>query len=77
MDKLSEEQWVKRAHTAQYRPPMPGFALHAMKAMKAQDLRALYPFIRYLGPAGEPAPADLPPDPTPNGPPVLFPGPPP
>ncbi len=25
MDKLLEEQWVKIAHTTQYRPPMPGF----------------------------------------------------
>ncbi len=74
MRKLSEDQWVKIAHTTQFRPPMPWFALHDMKE---QDLRALYRFIRYLGPAGSPAPAYLPPDQVPNEPHVLFPGPPP
>jgi mono/diheme cytochrome c family protein len=70
---FSEEQWVKAAHTRQLRPPMPWFAL---RDMSDQDLRAIYQFIRYLGPTGEPAPAHLPPDQRPPEPYVRFPDPP-
>jgi mono/diheme cytochrome c family protein len=73
MQTLSEDQWVTIAHTAQYRPPMPWFTLHDMTE---QDLRAIYRFIRFLGPAGKPAPAYLPPDKEPQGPYVVFPQPP-
>ena len=73
MQTVSEEQWVKVAHTAQFRPPMPWFAL---RDMSSQDLRALYRFIRHLGPAGEAAPAYVPPDQVPKGPVVQFPAPP-
>ncbi len=72
MQSLSEDQWVTIAHTAQYRPPMPWFNLHDMPE---QNLRAIYRFIRHLGPAGNPAPAYLPPDKEPEGPYVLFPPP--
>ena len=44
--------------------------------MTVQDLRAIYRYIRHLGPAGQPAPAYLPPDQTPKGPYVQFPAPP-
>lgn len=73
MQKVSEDEWVKTARTKEMRPPMPWFAL---RDMSAQDLRALYRFIRHLGPAGEPAPAYVPPDQTPQGPVVQFPAPP-
>ena len=73
MQKLTEDQWLKIAKTAQVRPPMPWFALHDMTA---QDLRAIYRFTRYLGPAGEPAPAFVAPGEEPKGPFVLFPQPP-
>lgn len=73
MQKLTEEQWVRLAQTAQFLPPMPWFSLHSMTA---QDLRAIYRFIRYLGPAGEPAPTYVPPDREPEGSYVLFPQPP-
>lgn len=73
MQTLTEKEWVKTAHTDLFRPPMPWFALHAMKT---DDLKAIYQFIKYLGPAGEPAPAYLPPDQEPKGPFVLFPSPP-
>ncbi len=71
--KMNEEAWVKMAHTAQYRPPMPWFTLHEMKE---QDLRDMYRFIRSLGPAGSPAPDYVPPGKQPKGPVVLFPAPP-
>lgn len=73
MTLISEEQWLKAAKTAQYRPPMPWFAL---RDMSTQDLRALYRFVRHLGPAGNPAPAFIAPGQEPKGPYVQFPAPP-
>lgn len=70
MQNLSEDQWIKIARSVESRPPMPWFAL---REMTEQDLRAIYRFIRQLGPAGEPAPAYLPPDQEPKGPFILFP----
>jgi len=70
MQYLSEDQWVTIAHTAQFRPPMPWYVLHDMTE---QDLRAMYRFIRNMGPAGKPAPAYLPPEKEPEGPYILFP----
>ena len=58
INSLTEAQWVEIAHTLQTRPPMPWFNLHAMSD---EDLKAVYWFVRTLGPAGEPAPAYLPP----------------
>ncbi|MHB8310801.1 MAG: cytochrome C [Metallibacterium sp.] len=55
---LSEAQWLQLAHTAQYRPPMPWFNL---RAMSDGDLRAVYRYVRHLGPAGVAAPAYVPP----------------
>ncbi len=73
MQDLSEDQWVKKAKTLSTRPPMPWFNLHDMRP---SDLRAMYRYIRHLGPAGKPAPAYLPPDKTPPQPFVQFPAPP-
>jgi mono/diheme cytochrome c family protein len=70
MQYLSEDQWVTIARTAQFRPPMPWYVLHDMTE---QDLRAIYRFIRNMGPAGKPAPAYLPPEKEPVGPYILFP----
>lgn len=70
---LSEEQWIQTARRLQARPPMPWFTL---RGLREEDLRAMYKFIRYLGPAGEPAPAYLPPDREPPQPYVQFPQPP-
>ncbi|MGE0358768.1 MAG: cytochrome C [Burkholderiales bacterium] len=71
--KYSENQWVQVAKSAQYRPPMPWFALHDMTEA---DLRAFYRFVRWLGPAGEPAPAYVAPGQAAAGPVVAFPSPP-
>ena len=70
MQDLTEEQWVKKARSLQARPPMPWFNV---RAMTTNDLRAMYRFVRHLGPAGKPAPAYLPPDKTPPQPYVAFP----
>jgi hypothetical protein len=74
MQKVTEAQWIKTAKSIETRPPMPWFALHAMTDA---DLRALYRFVRHLGPAGSEAPAYVPPDKEPKPPYVQFPGPPP
>ncbi|MEX6504469.1 cytochrome C [Pseudomonas zhanjiangensis] len=70
---LSESQWLALARTADFRPPMPNETLHVMTD---DDLLAIYQLVRYLGPAGEPAPEALPPGQVPVGPVVIFPSPP-
>lgn len=59
MQSLTEEEWVKKAKTFEARPPMPWFNV---RFMSETDQRAVYQFIRSLGPAGEPAPAFVPPE---------------
>ncbi len=73
MQTLTEAQWVTAAKALQTRPPMPW---QNVRAMTPQDLRAIYRYIRHLGPAGEAAPAYLPPDKEPPPPFVAFPAPP-
>jgi hypothetical protein len=73
MKGMSENNWVHVAKNLQSRPPMPWFALHDMTE---QDLRAIYQYVAALGPAGEPAPAYVPPNKEPKGPYVQFPAPP-
>jgi hypothetical protein len=68
---VSEAEWVKTAKTLKTRPPMPWFNLHRMSE---RDLRAIYRYVKHLGPAGKPAPDYVPPDKTPSGPYVQFPG---
>jgi len=70
---MTEAQWLAAARTLKTRPPMPWFTLNTMKE---GDLKAIYQFIRYLGPAGEAAPAYVPPDQEPKTPYALFPSPP-
>ncbi|MCM3565047.1 c-type cytochrome [Hydrogenophaga intermedia] len=67
----TEESWLRTARQFKPRPPMPWFNVHAMSE---RDLRALYRYIRHLGPAGAPAPAYVPPGQVPAGPVVRFPG---
>lgn len=70
---MTEEQWVAASRTLKTRPPMPWFSLNRMHE---EDLKAIYRFLRHLGPAGEPAPAYVPPDQEPKTPFALFPSPP-
>lgn len=58
IDKMSEEQWLDFSRTFQTRPPMPWFNVHDMSEY---DRKALYRFVRDLGPAGEMVPAYVPP----------------
>lgn len=71
---LSEDQWVSLSQNLRARPPMPWFNLNQMED---GDLRAMYKYIRHLGPGGHAAPAYVPPDKEPEPPYALFPPPPP
>ena len=70
MSKISEDDWVTLSKEITPRPPMPWFNL---RHMHEADLRALYKFIRSLGPVGKPAPDYLPPDKVPPPPFAQFP----
>jgi hypothetical protein len=70
---LTKDQWLAFTKAFKARPPMPWFDVNSMEE---NDRRAIYQFIRYLGPGGEPAPAYLPPDKEPPQPYALFPSPP-
>lgn len=66
---MDETAWLKYTGELHTRPPMPDFNL---RAMKEHDRRAIYRFIRSLGPGGQPAPPYLPPGQTPSPPYVHF-----
>ena len=70
---LSEDQWVALAPAFRARPPMPFWAVNAMNE---GDLRAVYRFVRSLGPVGDPAPAYAAPGVAVTTPLVVFQGPP-
>jgi mono/diheme cytochrome c family protein len=65
---LTETQWLVTARTAM-RPPMPWFNL---RDAKDDDLRAMYRYIRSLGPKGDPAPAYAAPGQPVNTPYIVF-----
>lgn len=73
MQTLSEKAWVDKARHLNARPPMPFWALNSMTD---SDLRAVYRYVRALGPAGVAAPSYLPPNEEPKTPYVTFPAPP-
>ena len=70
---MTQAEWLKKGRTLKTRPPMPWFNV---QAMSTSDLRAMYRYVKSLGPAGKPAPDYLPPDKAPTGPVVRFPPPP-
>jgi len=70
---MTEDQWVVFA-PAPKRPPMPWFNL---RDMSQDDVRAIYRYLKHLGPAGEPAPVALPPGVDPKAPVFRAPEPPP
>ena len=67
---MTERQWIQYARRMEPRPPMPWFNV---RAMSDADLKAIYAFTRSLGPAGQPAPAYVPPGQKAEGPVVQFP----
>jgi mono/diheme cytochrome c family protein len=73
MRDMSEAKWIRTARTIESRPPMPWFAL---RDMTDQDLKAIYHYVKALGPAGDPAPVYVAPGKEPQTPYVQFPAPP-
>lgn len=65
MEALTEAQWLEYSANLRTRPIMPDFAV---RDMTEDDRRAIYRFVRSLGPAGQPAPDALPPGRTPPAP---------
>lgn len=62
---ISEDQWATMLRTRRDRPPMPWMNVNRMHEA---DARAVYRYLRALGPAGEPMPAGLPPGAEPKTP---------
>jgi mono/diheme cytochrome c family protein len=58
LNDMDEAAWLAYSGALHTRPPMPDFAV---RTMAQDDRRAIYRFVRSLGPAGQPAPAYLPP----------------
>ena len=67
---IGEEQWVTMAHTMKTRAPM---AWYRLREINDSDLRAIYRYVRRLGPSGQPAPQSLPPGVVPPEPYINFP----
>ncbi len=57
VQQMDEQGWLERARQPM-RPPTPSPSL---QAMSEDDLRAIYRYLKSLGPKGEPAPAYVPP----------------
>lgn len=62
---FDEDTWVSVYMARNDRPPMPWASIHHMSDA---DLRAVYQYLRSLGPAGEPAPEWVPPTEEPRTP---------
>ncbi|MEO6264135.1 MAG: hypothetical protein ABIO58_04100, partial [Luteimonas sp.] len=62
---MDEAAWLKYSGELHTRPIMPDFQL---RAMHEDDRRAIFRFIKSLGPGGPPAPAYLPPGQKPSPP---------
>ena len=56
---ISEDQWLAMIDTRGGHPPM---TWHDLRALSVADRRAIYRFVRSLGPAGQPAPLTVPPE---------------
>ncbi|MDO9436892.1 c-type cytochrome [Hydrogenophaga sp.] len=67
---LTEKQWLTHARKMESRPPMPWFSV---RAMTDGDLKAIYRYVKAAGPAGQAAPAYVPPGQAVTGPVVLMP----
>ncbi len=66
---MSEGAWVEMLRTRESLPPMPWANTNRMRE---DDMRAIYRYLKDLGPAGQPVPAMVPPDQEPAGPYVVL-----
>lgn len=65
VQEMSEDAWVSTLHSRNQMPPMPWMNV---KNISDRDARALYQYIKSLGPKGEAMPAALPPGQEPETP---------
>jgi mono/diheme cytochrome c family protein len=63
--RIDEATWLAMVHTRGGHPPM---KWHDLRALPDPDLRAIYRFVKSLGPAGVPEPASVPPEREPKTP---------
>ena len=63
--RISEDDWLFMIRTRGGHWPM---IWHNLRFLKVEDQRAIYRFIKHLGPSGSEAPADVPPDAEPKTP---------
>jgi mono/diheme cytochrome c family protein len=64
-DAMSEQDFLAMLHTRKDRPPMPWMNVNRLSEA---DARAIYRFLKALGPAGQPAPTGLQPGQAPRTP---------
>lgn len=67
--KMSEDEFIDYGHSFKTRPPMPWFNVHAMKD---DELRSFYRYVRSLGEPGMPAPEYVEPGAQPITPFIVF-----
>lgn len=65
VQEMTEDAWVETLRTRKALPPMPWMNVNKMSE---QDARAVYQYIKSLGPAGESVPAPVPPGEEPTTP---------
>lgn len=63
--RISEDDWLFMVRTRAGHWPM---VWHDLRFLSVTDRRAIYRFVKHLGPAGSPAPSDLPPSTEPKTP---------
>lgn len=66
---LTEDQWVAMLRSRDSLPPMPWSNVNRMSE---PDVRAIYKYLKSLGPVGEQPPAPLPPDQEPTTPYIVL-----
>lgn len=65
VQEISKEAWVNQMHTRHANPPMPWMNVNQMSD---QDARALYEYLKSLGPKGDHVPQSVPPGEEPKTP---------
>lgn len=64
-DTISADRWVEVLHTRTAMPPMPWMNVNEISE---QDARAIYAYLKQLGPKGKPMPENVPPGEEPKTP---------
>lgn len=69
VDTISADRWTKVLHTRTAMPPMPWMNTHEMSE---QDARAIYAYLKHLGPKGKAMPENVPPGQAPKTPYIVM-----